>query len=57
MDSKDDAVTPGDKAKGRKRQKYERPVVVVYGDIRAITRTTGSTSAKNDGGSGKTKTA
>jgi hypothetical protein len=57
MDAKDDAMTPGDEAKGTKRQKYDRPVVVVYGDIRAITRNIGPTNGKNDGGGGgKTKT-
>jgi hypothetical protein len=57
MNAKDDAMTPSDDAKGKTRQKYDRPIVVVYGDIRDITRTVGSTSAMNDGGSGKTKTA
>jgi hypothetical protein len=57
MTVKDDATTSGDDANGKKRQKYERPVVVVYGDIRDITRNVNPTSGKNDGGGGgKTKT-
>jgi hypothetical protein len=56
MAAKNDAMTPGDRATGTKRQKYDRPVVVVYGDIRAITRNVGGTGKQDGGGTGKTKT-
>jgi hypothetical protein len=34
----------------RPRKPYESPRVLVYGDIREITRTTGNTSVNLDGG-------
>jgi hypothetical protein len=56
MNAKDDAMTPSDDAKGKARQKYDRPVVVVYGDIRAITQNVGGTGKQDGSGTGKTKT-
>ena len=31
-------MVPDEKATAKKRKKYDRPVLVVYGDIRAITQ-------------------
>jgi hypothetical protein len=37
---------------------YHKPELIVYGDIREITKNVGTTSQKNDGGGGgKTKTS
>lgn len=41
----------------RDKLPYSTPKLVIYGDIRTITQTLGTTSAKNDGGSGSSKTA
>lgn len=35
---------------------YAAPMLVHYGNIREITRATGGTMGKNDGGAGKDKT-
>lgn len=55
MDAKDGAVTPSDKAKVKRREKYDRPVMVVYGDIRAITRATSPTGMGDGGMAGTVK--
>lgn len=39
------------------KQKYAKPMLIVYGDIRALTENAFPTGPKNDGGgTGKTKT-
>jgi hypothetical protein len=39
------------------KQKYSKPTLVVYGDIRTLTENAAPTGPKNDGaGTGKTKT-
>jgi hypothetical protein len=56
MDTKADAMKPRDEAKGAQRQKYERPVMVAYGDIRTITRSVVSLGMGDGAMSGVAKT-
>jgi hypothetical protein len=52
------STEPRASAKAEKTQKpYQTPRLVEYGDIRAVTQTLSPSGTKNDGGSGKTKTA
>jgi hypothetical protein len=50
MDAKANAIKPSDKTNGERRAKYDRPAMVVYGDIRAITQNVGPKGAMDSGG-------
>ena len=56
MDAKWNAMTPRDKATGRKRKTYDRPEMVVYGDIRAITQSVDMAGSRDMIGGGSNKT-
>jgi hypothetical protein len=56
MGAETDGQTADSNPQRPNKKPYHEPAIRVYGDVGAITKTIGSSSPKNDGGSGSTKT-